>query len=329
MNILITGSSGFIGYHLAKSLLETFPESKVVGIDSQNSYYDVGLKINRNKILEKYSNFKFYKIDILNEDLLSDLFVENTFDFIFHFAAQAGVRYSFSHPDQYIKTNILGTQNIFGLALSHKIKHIFYASSSSVYGNSEKDFFSEEDNTDKPLNIYAYTKKNNELLASFYNNLYQLKSTGFRLFTVYGPYGRPDMALFNFCDSVLSDKPLILNNNGDMERDFTYVDDVIKSIILIFKKKKLNDIDSNNADIFNIGNHFPVNIKCFVEVVEKTIGKKAIVKLSPLSKGESLRTACDTNKLENYIGYRPQTSIEEGIDNFFKWYKEYFNRKGK
>jgi len=324
MNILITGSSGFIGYHLAKSLLETFSKSKIIGIDSQNSYYDVGLKINRNILLEKYSNFEFYKIDILNEVLLNDLFVENTFDFIFHFAAQAGVRYSFSHPDQYIKTNMLGTQNIFGLALTHKVKHIFYASSSSVYGNLEKDFFSEEDNTDNPLNIYAYTKKNNELLASFYQNMHKLNSTGFRLFTVYGPYGRPDMALFKFCNSILNDEPLILNNNGHMERDFTYIDDVIKSIIFVFKKK-LTHNEPIEHDIFNVGNHLPVSIKYFVEIIEKVIGKKAIINFNPDYKGESLRTACDISKLEKYIAYKPETQIEDGIENFYKWYKEYYS----
>lgn len=314
MRILITGGAGFIGFHLAKALVK---KNDVVIVDNLSDYYDVKLKEDRLKQIDKV---KFYKTDISDLNSLDKIFSENKFDLICHVAAQAGVRYSIENPYVYEKSNILGTLNIFELANKYGVNKIVYASSSSVYGGNKKIPFSEEDNVDKPISLYAATKKANELMAHTYHHLYKIDMVGLRYFTVYGPFGRPDMAMFKFTKSIFEDKPIDVYNFGNMERDFTYIDDIVEGILKAIDYCKNNEC----CEIFNLGNSRPVQLNYFIKTLEQEIGKKAIKNLLPLQPGDVIKTYADISKAKKMLGWEPKTNIEEGIKRFVEWYKKYY-----
>lgn len=333
MKILVTGAAGFIGFHVSKKLVEK--GHTVVGIDNLNDYYDVGLKISRLEELgihkehiddgsmvqsTKYNGFRFCKMDITDRSALPNLFQSEKFDVVCHLAAQAGVRYSLENPEAYIDSNIVGFLNILECCRIHKIKHLVYASSSSVYGENKSVPFKTTDNVDFPISLYAASKKSNELMAHTYSHLYQLPTTGLRFFTVYGPWGRPDMAMFLFTSAILNGKPIKVFNNGNMERDFTYIDDIVKGVVLILEA----DVSTRHAyKIYNIGNNKPVQLMAFVEAIEKELGITAKKELLPMQDGDVPKTWADVQDLIADFGYSPKTSIEEGVANFVKWYKEY------
>lgn len=332
--ILITGSAGFIGFHLSKKLCES--GHAVVGLDSINDYYDVSLKESRLKILSGFPNFTFHKQDLADKVALDRLFDQYRFPCVFNLAAQAGVRYSLTHPYAYLESNVHGFLNILESSRHHQTGHLIYASSSSVYGANTSMPFSVHDNVDHPLALYAASKKANELMAHAYSNLYQLPTTGLRFFTVYGPYGRPDMALFLFTKAILENKPIDVYNYGNMKRDFTYIDDIVEAMVkLIAKIPTANPKwDAGNPDpatsfapyrIYNIGNNRPVELLRFVEVLEEKLGKKAIRNMLPLQDGDVKETYADIGDLEKEIGFRPNTPIEEGLGKFVNWYKEYYH----
>lgn len=321
MKILITGCAGFIGFHLAKKLLNN-NKLKVYGIDNLNTYYDVRLKQDRLKILKKNTNFNFKKVDISNFAKLSKNFKENKYDYVINLAAQAGVRYSITNPDTYFENNISGFYNILEVSKKIKIKHLIFASTSSVYGDQSKWPLKENYNTDKPLSFYAATKKINEVMAYSYSNIYKLPCTGLRFFTVYGPYGRPDMALFKFVKNINSAKRIKLYNYGNHYRDFTYVDDIVESIIRLIKKPSKEKIP---YEIFNIGGSKPYHLKkTFLRYIEKILSKKALINNLPMQMGDIFKTHADTKKLQNKINYKPKTNLKNGINNFIIWYKMYF-----
>ena len=321
MNILITGCCGFIGFHLSLKLINK-KNFNLVGIDNMNSYYDLSLKKNRLKILKSSNkNFKFIKQDITKKNSLRKLFKNNKFTHVIHLAAQAGVRYSILNPDTYVSNNINGFFNVLDLSKEFKIKHLIFASTSSVYGKSESFPLFEKYETDSPLSFYAATKKSNEVMAYAYSNINKLACTGLRFFTVYGPYGRPDMALFKFVDSINKSKSISLYNKGDHIRDFTYVDDVVKSIEKLIQKPSNKKIP---YDIFNIGCSKPQTLKKFVKLIEDNLGKKAKIKFLGLQKGDVHKTHASIKKLEKKIGFDAKTNIEEGIKKFIEWYKYYY-----
>ncbi len=322
--ILVTGCAGFIGYHLCKSL--NSKEYQVIGIDNLNDYYDVSLKISRLKNINNQANFKFYKIDIKDRNQLNELFLKNQFDLVVNLAAQAGVRYSLTNPFTYIDNNITGFLNILEqLKNSNKTK-LIYASSSSIYGLNKKTPFSESDFVDYPISVYAATKKTNELFAHSYSSLYDIKTTGLRFFTVYGEWGRPDMAAFIFTKNIIEGKPINLFNNGNLKRDFTYVADIIRGIRGIMKKElsNTNGAEEKKYRIFNIGNNSPVELIRFVNIIEDELKLKAKIELSPMQVGDVYETYADISSLNDYIGYTPQTTIETGLHKFICWYKEYY-----
>ncbi|WP_088072483.1 NAD-dependent epimerase [Gottfriedia luciferensis] len=319
-HILITGCAGFIGFHLCRRLLEQ--GSLIVGIDNINDYYDRSLKNDRLDLLNQYENFSFVKDSIDNKEVLEKLFVDYNFEIVVNLAAQAGVRYSLENPQSYIQSNLVGFANILECCKNHQIKHLIYASSSSVYGNNKKTPSSIHDRVDHPISLYAATKKSNELMAYSYSHTFNLPTTGLRFFTVYGPWGRPDMALFKFANSILNGLPIEVYNYGDMKRDFTYIDDVIESIVRIIKNGPPNEL-SSFYKLYNIGNHQPVKLNYFIEVLEEQLGRKATVQLLPLNTGEVLETYADIEQLVNDIKYSPNTSIEEGISKFVEWFKAY------
>ena len=313
--IMVTGAAGFIGFHLSKRLLNEGHE--VIGYDNLNEYYDVSLKRARLKILKEFSDFKLYKYDLESKDDLDLVLRENNIDKICNLAAQAGVRYSLENPDSYIQSNIVGFMNILEACRRHDIGHLVYASSSSVYGGNTKIPFSVKDIVDMPISLYASTKKSNELMAHVYSHLFGINMTGLRFFTVYGPYGRPDMALFKFTKSIMNDHPIDVYNNGDMKRDFSYVDDIVQGIISSLEKPF-------DYEIFNLGNNNPIDLEYFISVIEKEIGKKANKNYLPLQPGDVPNTYADIDHSSNLIGYYPKTSIEEGIHRFILWYREYY-----
>jgi len=334
--ILVTGAAGFIGFHLSKQLLAKGFE--VAGLDNLNDYYEVGLKESRLAILKSQPNFSFYKIDLQSKTELDTLFAQKKFDYVVNLAAQAGVRYSITNPYAYLESNLTGFLNILEACRNYPVKHLVYASSSSVYGANRKMPFSVHDNVDHPLALYAVTKKSNELMAHAYSNLYQIPTTGLRFFTVYGPYGRPDMALFLFTKAILEGKPIDVFNHGKMKRDFTYVDDIVEGIVrLIPKPSKANPAWSGmNPDpatsfapykIYNIGNNSPVELMHFIEVLEDKLGKKAIKNLLPLQEGDVPETYANVDDLIHDVDFKPSTSIEYGIGQFVNWYKEYYKIK--
>lgn len=340
MKILITGTAGFIGFHLAKRLLSE--GHKVIGLDNINNYYDPELKYERLRVCginredteygriahsEKFRDYRFIRLNLEDREGVENLFTREKFDIVFNLAAQAGVRYSIDNPRTYIDSNIVGFINILEECRHNNIKHLFYASSSSVYGLCSETPFNEETKVDNPVSLYAASKKANELMAHTYSHLYQLPVTGLRFFSVYGPYGRPDMALFGFLDKMLHGKPIEVYNNGDLMRDFTYVDDIVEGMVQLLKVS----LKPNNApervlyEIFNIGNSNPVKLMDFIDAIEKAAGIEAEKIFLPMQPGDVYQTYADTTKLFKKTGYKPSKDIRQGVQETVTWYREYFN----
>lgn len=349
MKILITGNAGFIGYHLVESLVQR--KDQIIGLDSINDYYDVSVKYGRlkncgfeksaieyNQLVKssKYPNLSFIKLNLEDKDNIEKLFEREKFDKVINLAAQAGVRYSLVNPQAYIDSNIIGFLNILECCRNYSIKHLTYASSSSVYGLNEKQPFSTKDNVDHPVSLYASSKKSNELMAHTYSHLFKIPTTGLRFFTVYGPWGRPDMALFIFTKAILENKPIDVYNYGKMMRDFTYISDIIQGIVKVHDNPpegnknwdpKNPDPSSSSASykIYNIGNSKPVELMSFVETIEEELGKKAKINLLPIQPGDVPATYADVTDLIENLNYQPQTSVREGIKNFINWYKKFYS----
>lgn len=331
-NVLVTGAAGFIGFHLCLELLKK--GYKVVGIDNINGYYDINLKMARLSILGVENlfegkktvstiygdNFHFFKINLENQILLPKIFESYTFDIVCNLAAQAGVRYSIEEPMVYADSNITGFLNILECVRHFKIKKLIYASSSSVYGNSSSVPFSTSENVDKPISLYAATKKANELMAHTYSYLFDFQTIGLRFFTVYGPWGRPDMAMFLFTDAILNNKPIEVFNEGNLSRDFTYIDDIIQGVILILENETIKE----KYQLYNIGNNKPVKLLDFIEEIEKATNTKAIKNMMPMQPGDVNATWADVDDLKEKFGYNPKVSMKEGVTNFINWYKSYY-----
>ena len=322
---LVTGAAGFIGYYLSKRLLEKGIE--VVGIDNLNDYYDPKLKEARLEDLKSFSNFKFVYGDISNKDAIMSLFEKESFDVVINLAAQAGVRYSITNPDVYIQSNIVGFFNVLEACRKYPVKHLLYASSSSVYGNQQKTPFSVSDDVSKPISLYAATKKSNELMAFTYSHLYKIPTTGLRFFTVYGPFGRPDMAYFGFTNKMVKGETIQVFNNGDLKRDFTYVDDIVTGIEKLIKLPPNGD---EPAEVYNIGNNQPEDLLRFIEVLETCLIREGVIsepakkEFLPMQAGDVYQTYADVTPLQNKIGFKPSTPIEEGLSRFAKWYKNFY-----
>ncbi|MCO6146899.1 NAD-dependent epimerase [Flavobacterium sp. NRK1] len=333
MNILVTGAAGFIGYHLCEKLLAL--GHTVIGLDNINNYYDINLKLDRLKQLGVFDvkegvlvksqineNFKFIKINLENREALSEVFKENNLDAVCNLAAQAGVRYSIENPFAYVESNIVGFLNVLENCRTYNVKKLVYASSSSVYGLNEKIPFSVEDNVDSPISIYAATKKSNELMAHTYSHLFGIQTTGLRFFTVYGPWGRPDMAMFLFTDAILHDKPIKVFNEGNLSRDFTYIDDIITGVTATLLNNK--EDKESLFKIYNIGNSKPVRLLDFITEIEKYTDKTAIKNMLPMQPGDVEKTWADVSALEKDFGYRSLTDITTGVHNFIDWYRGYY-----
>jgi UDP-glucuronate 4-epimerase len=334
--VLVTGAAGFIGFHLSKLLIEQGYD--VVGIDTINNYYDVKLKFDRLNQLKDLEGFKFLTLSICDKDSLDELFEKEKFSVVINLAAQAGVRYSIDKPYKYIDSNLIGFINILEACRTYSIGHLIFASSSSVYGANTEIPFSTSHTTDHPLSLYAATKKANEMMAHSYSAMYKIPCTGLRFFTVYGPWGRPDMAYFSFTKNILANEPIKVFNEGNLMRDFTYIDDITAAISLLINHQPqpkssdgvnthphLSSAESNAPyHIYNIGNNNPVSIMEFIETLEEAIGKKAIKEYYPMQKGDMERTFADIDDLQQAIGYRPSTTIKTGLTRFVKWYKEYY-----
>jgi len=333
--VLVTGAAGFIGFHLTNRLLANGHE--VVGFDNLNDYYDVTLKHDRLKLLEGKPGFRFVKGDLADREAIAALFAEERFEIVANLAAQAGVRYSLINPHAYIDSNIQGFMNILEGCRHNQVKHLVYASSSSVYGANTRMPFSVHHNVDHPVSLYAATKKANELMAHTYSALYGLPTTGLRFFTVYGPWGRPDMALFLFTKAILNGEPIDVFNHGRMQRDFTFIDDIVEGVFRTMLNFPLPgpQWDSSNPDpgtsfapyrIYNIGNNNPVELMRFIEVLEECLGVKAVKNLLPIQPGDVPATYADVDDLSRDVGFKPATPIEEGINRFVSWYRSYYNR---
>ena len=333
MKILVTGAAGFIGMHVAKRLLERGNE--VVGVDNLNDYYDVKLKQDRLAQLQPYDKFRFIKLDIADIEIVAALFAQEQFQRVVNLAAQPGVRYSLKNPHAYISSNIVGFTNIIEGCRHNKVEHLVYASSSSVYGANTHMPFSVHQNVDHPVSLYAATKKASELMAHTYSHLYNLPTTGLRFFTVYGPWGRPDMSPSLFADAILADRPIDVFNEGKMQRDFTYVDDIVEGVVRVLDQIAMPnpDFDTSNPDpatsyapyrLFNIGNHEPVELMTFIETIENAIGKKAVKNLLPMQAGDVVATYADVEDLRRAVGFEPKTPLAEGIGKFVAWYKAYY-----
>jgi len=331
--ILVTGAAGFIGFHLCKELIKQ--GYVVVGLDNINDYYDTNLKVSRLKQIEDFHNFKFVKLNIAEREPLSEIFFNEKFDRVVHLAAQPGVRYSLVNPSAYVESNISGFLNILEGCRHHQVKHLVYASSSSIYGANTKMPFSVQHNVDHPVSLYAATKKSNELMAHAYSNLYGIPTTGLRFFTVYGPWGRPDMAYFSFTKAIWEGKPIDVFNSGRMKRDFTYIDDVVDGVMRVLLKIPVPNPKWNGADpdpgtsyapykLYNIGNNSPVELMFVINVLERCIGKKANVHMLPMQPGDVIATFADIDDLRDDVGFAPKTSIEKGLENFVAWYKSYY-----
>ncbi len=349
--VLVTGAAGFIGFHTVIRLVQD--GHIVIGLDSINEYYDVELKYNRLRasgieiesiawgkivISSKYELYSFVRQDIVDSSMIISLFKSSNFDFVIHLAAQAGVRYSLTNPQVYLDCNIKGFLNILEACRQSPVNHLIYASSSSVYGSNTKTPYSEHDNVDHPVSLYAATKKANELMAHTYSHLFKIPTTGLRFFTVYGPWGRPDMALFAFTKSIIEGKPISVFNNGNMARDFTYIDDIVEGIIRIMDLPAKSNVEYRNDQpdpaislapftIFNIGNSKPVKLIDFIEYIEQNLGIKAIRQMMPLQAGDVLETSSDTSRLFEAINYKPIIEVKKGVEMFINWYKEYYNIK--
>lgn len=331
--ILVTGSAGFIGFHLSKRLLSEGYE--VIGVDSVNDYYEVSLKESRNEILLNTDGYTFYKQNLEDYAKLKSVFANHPIDRVVNLAAQAGVRYSLTNPHAYINSNITSFLNILEVCRHNEVEHLIYASSSSVYGANTSMPFSVSQTVDHPLSLYAATKKSNELMAHTYSSSFGLPTTGLRFFTVYGPWGRPDMALFLFTKAILNDEPIDVFNHGKMRRDFTYVEDIVEGICRLIGHVPTGDKswDSNNPDpaasfapynLFNIGNNNPIELMDFISAIENELGKKAKMNFMPIQTGDVPATFADVNALKDAVGYQPSTSVEVGVGNFVKWYKDYY-----
>lgn len=340
MKILVTGAAGFIGFFTAKVLLEKGHE--VIGLDNINDYYDVNLKysrleelgVNRNDA-EKFNTlcssendkFSFVRMHLEDRLALPELFEKEKFDVVCNLAAQAGVRYSLENPETYIDSNVVGFLNILECCRHHRIKHLVYASSSSVYGLNEKIPFSTKDNVDHPISLYAATKKSNELMAHTYSHLFKIPTTGLRFFTVYGPWGRPDMAMFLFTDAIVNDRPIKVFNHGKMERDFTYIDDIVEGVVRICEKPVLHRLHTKKMyKIYNIGNNNSIKLLDFIKEIEQNLGKEADKNMMPIQPGDVEKTWADVDQLIKDYDYRPNTSIKEGVKSFVKWYKSYYKK---
>ncbi len=330
MAILVTGAAGFIGYFLSLRLLEA--GEQVYGIDCISDYYDVQIKQDRLAQLEAFEKFTFEQMDVSDRTATSNLFTTHSFNCVVHLAAQAGVRYSLENPLAYADSNLLGFVNILEGCRHSKVSHLVFASSSSVYGQNRKVPFSTEDRVDHPVSLYAATKKANELMAHSYSHLYDLPVTGLRFFTVYGPWGRPDMAYFKFVDAIAKGKPIDVYNHGQMKRDFTYIDDVVEGIMRVMEKpqQKLSPEDAQDADssapykIYNIGNHSPVTLMDFITTIEQAMGKTAQKNMMPMQPGDVPATYADVQELMDDVGFKPDTPLSEGIAKFVAWYKDYY-----
>jgi len=332
---LITGSAGFIGYFLSKALLEQ--DCELIGIDNINNYYDVKLKYARINKLKTFKNFTFIEDDISNKETIMSIFKKYKPDIVVNLAAQAGVRYSLENPDVYIQSNIIGFFNILEACRYYPVKHLIYASSSSVYGSNKKVPFEETDFVDKPVSLYAATKKSNELLAYTYSNLYMIPATGLRFFTVYGPWGRPDMAYYDFANRYFRGEPIRIFNNGDfkndLERDFTYIDDIIEGILKLIPLLPKKDENNVPHIVYNIGNNHPKKLMTFIQTLErsfsKVLGREVIFEkvYEPIKPGDVPVTYASTDLLEQAIGFKPKTTIEEGLQKFAEWYVDYYQIK--
>ncbi|MBO0459345.1 NAD-dependent epimerase [Enterococcus hulanensis] len=330
MKILVTGAAGFIGSRLIELLDD---KNEIVGIDNLNDYYDTTLKIARLNKLNPKNNFRFLKMNLADKDSMLNLFSKENFDIVIHLGAQAGVRYSIENPYAYIDSNIMGMMNILEGARNNPVQHLIYASSSSVYGGNEKVPFSTEDSVDHPVSLYAATKKSNELMAHTYSNLFDIPTTGLRFFTVYGPFGRPDMAYFSFTNKIVKGETIEVFNNGDMMRDFTYIDDVVEAIIRLIPEIPQRNPNWTEKDvseswapyrIFNIGNSTPVKLLDFIETIEKHLGIKAKKVFKTMQPGDVQKTFADVADLERVINFKPTTTIDSGIKKFVNWYKDYY-----
>jgi UDP-glucuronate 4-epimerase len=320
--VIVTGAAGFIGMHTCLKLIEKY---KVIGIDNLSSYYDVNLKKKRLQILKNYKNFHFEKMDICNKKKLETIFKKNNPDFVINLAAVAGVRDSINNPGPYIQTNLVGFGNIIHLSRLHKVKHFVYASSSSVYGGNTKKIAEETDVVDKPVSLYGATKKSNELIAFNYSKLFSLPTTGLRFFTVYGPWGRPDMALFMFVDAIIKGKKIDVFNRGKMSRDFTYIDDIVDGVINVLNKPSISK--NTPYSIFNIGSGKSVKLMDFIKEIEKNLKISSKKRLMPMQLGDVKRSLSSVNKLNQWVGYSPKFNIKIGIRNFVDWYLKYYKIK--
>ena len=341
MKVLVTGAAGFIGAFLCKKLLET-TDYDIIGLDNLNDYYDVSLKEERLKMLSSFNKFKFIKGDLADKPFIDNLFNEYKFDIVINLAAQAGVRYSIDHPDVYIQSNIIGFYNILEACRYNPVKHLVYASSSSVYGGNVKVPFSTDDKVDNPVSLYAATKKSNELLAHAYSKLYNIPTTGLRFFTVYGPMGRPDMAYFSFTNKLIKGETIEIFNYGNCKRDFTYVDDIVEGIIKVMNKAPIKKDGEDGLPIppykvYNIGNNNPENLLDFVQILSEELVNVGVLpkdydfeshkKLVPMQKGDVPITYADTSDLERDFGYKPSTCLREGLRRFAEWYYNYYIKK--
>jgi UDP-glucuronate 4-epimerase len=336
MKILVTGSAGFIGFHTSKRLLDSGHD--VIGLDNLNNYYDINLKKDRLKILQEHDGFTFHKIDLKDQDTVENLFKKESFQRVIHLAAQAGVRYSIEHPQVYIQSNIIGTFNILEGCRHNKVEHLVYASSSSVYGLNTKYPFSVHDKSSHPSSFYGATKISNELMAHSYSHLYKLPTTGLRFFTVYGPWGRPDMAYFLFTKSILASEPIDLYNQGNMTRDFTYIEDIVEGVCRIIKKIPEPNPNWSGSDpdpasstapyrLYNIGSNRPIQLMDYVQEIEKNLGIKAKLNLMPMQDGDFKKSHADVDDLVKDFEYSPKWNIQEGIKTFIQWYIDYYNVK--
>lgn len=329
MKILITGAAGFIGYFLTTRLLEN-RDIEIIGIDNLNAYYDQNLKFDRLNKLSKFENFIFKKGDLSDSEFIDGLFDEYNFDMVINLAAQAGVRYSITNPAAYIQSNIIGFFNVLEACRNHPVKHLIYASSSSVYGTNKKVPYSTDDKVDNPVSLYAATKKSNELMAHAYSKLYGIPCTGLRFFTVYGPMGRPDMAYFGFTNKLVKGEKIQIFNYGDMYRDFTYIDDIVEGIIRIMNKIPEANEEGVKYKVYNIGNNKPETLKYFVDTLEKCLLKEGVIdkpaekEYLPMQPGDVYQTYADTDDLLKDFNWKPTTSLEDGLRKFVKWYKEYY-----
>ncbi len=333
MNVLVTGAAGFIGFHVSQALLAR--GDTVIGIDNLNDYYDVDLKGARVKALEAHvnaKNFQFIKLDIADYSSLSALFAAHKIERVVHLAAQAGVRYSLVNPNAYVQSNLVGFTNILEACRHNTVAHLVYASSSSVYGGNTKLPFSELDNVDHPVSFYAATKKANELMAHSYSHLYHLPATGLRFFTVYGPWSRPDMSPILFADAIVSGKPIQVFNHGDMQRDFTYIDDIVEGVIRVLDKAATPASTGLGANhhaphrLFNIGNNQPEKLMDFIAMLESAFGKIAQKEMLPMQLGDVKATYADTSALENWVGFKPHTPLKVGVEKFADWYRAYYKK---